>query len=259
MRYKTFFGIGLMAALVITIFFTATISKKSGAQNGAQQRTSIKIPVRIKQLAAEKSVIPIELKCEDAELSAPNEFDKLNCTAKNNTEKDITALVLAYTFSIEENGKAASTGGAINIIALLHPDFYEQFKDTFIHPKEESPLNILPTTLDDNTVIKEMTIQLEYAEFDNGSVIGENSNGKETIRQIRQGVAIYKDWFAKKYNENGRTEQAFTELFQTRQTSKENLGDLTVNQLEGARVMQKFIRRIYLAKGIQGVNDIFKK
>jgi hypothetical protein len=260
MRLKSFFIIGLVAVTILT-FLTIIINKKSDAQNSLSKVSggNSKIPVQVKQLPAEKGVIPIELKCKEAELSAPNAFEKLNCTATNNTGKNITALVAAYTFSMEENGMTASMVGAINIDALLHPDFFEQLKKTFIHPNEETPLHILPTTLGDDSVIKEVTLQIDYAEFESGAPIGEKSNGRETIRQIRQGVAIYKEWFAKKYTENGRTEQAITELLQNRQSiSKENLGDLTPNQLEGARVLRKFIRRVYSTKGIEAVNDILR-
>ena len=264
MRLKTFLGIGLVMALVIVTLLTAVISKKSEAQNSSSksndaQKLASKIPVNVTQLPAEKGIIPVELKCESAELASANRLEKLSCTAINNTSKSISALVADYDISLKDNGKSDLFSGAITVEMLLHPSFYERRKHTFIQPSEETPINLMPTTFEESSVIEEMTLQINYVEFEDGSAIGRGTNGEKIIRQIRQGIVIYRDWLIKKYTEGGKSETSIVGLIENSQSiSKENLGDLTPKQLEGAKILQKFIRRIYSSEGIEGLKAILK-
>src|SRR5215213_6466327 len=121
MKSRVFLGIGLLILLiVITISTTLFWNKSSNAQN-----FSSKISIQIEQLPSEKGKIPVEMKCKDVELAIPNELEKLPCEAVNNTDKEITAMVVTYSISIKENEKDSSQSGAITIEALLHPDFYK--------------------------------------------------------------------------------------------------------------------------------------
>lgn len=219
-----------------------------------------KISIQIEQLPSEKEKIPVELRCEEVELLALNELEKLPCEAVNNTAKDITALVVTYVIEIRENEKDMSQSGAITTEALLHPDFYKLRKDHFIHPNEVTPIELLPTTFPADYAIRGIKIKIDYVEFEDGSAIGKVGYGYGVVNQIRQGVAIYRNWLRERLKESKKSETAFAELLQNKQNiSKENLGDLTFKQIEGAKVFQKFIREIYSVKGMEGVNNVLKK
>ena len=264
MSKTTFFGIGAVVVL-LTICLATVISNKGDAQNALLENKNTpiqisKIPVNAIQLPSEKGMIPIELNCKEAELSAPNIFENLSCIGINNTQKNITALVVSYTISMEEYGKPKSLSGEITILPLLSSAFFYYQKDSFIQPKQEIPINILQTTLDDSYVIKEMIIKIDYVEFENGSKVGENGIGEKIINQIRQGVSIYRNWLIEKYNEKGKSDEAITELLENpKNISTENLGNLTPKQFEGAKVFHKFLRRLYSTKGLQAINDTLKQ
>jgi hypothetical protein len=264
MRLKSFWGVGLIMILAIVTILTVVIGRKSDAQNSSSKNVEppseiSKIPVYVKALPAEKNVVPIELKCESAELINLNTLEKLSCIVINHTSKSITSLVVSYTISIEESENLDVVSGEAVVEMLIHPDFYERRKHSFIKPNEETPINVMTTTFDDNSVIRKVEMQIDYVEFEDKSIVGANIVGSKAVAEIRQGAAIYRDWLSKKYIENEKSETLLVELLQNqRNVSRENLGDLSPKQIEGAKVLQKYIRRVFSTEGIETVKALLK-
>lgn len=259
MRIKRILSIVLFILLTITglsIILTRNMQSRG-------QVFESNILVHVKQLASDKGKIPVELRCDGAELQLPNKLENLNCYAVNNTNKSITALVIAYTISmkdsIKEDGKLESFSSAVTIETLLHPDFYEYRKESFITPNTNTPINILPITFEPTLVIKDMTVQVDYVKFEDNSSINEKGDGATLVKEIRQGVAKYKDQFTNEFKRNINSETTLKQLIQESRFIKDkNLVELTPKQSEGANFFRKFIRRIYETKGITGVKEVLK-
>ncbi|HEV3471299.1 MAG TPA: hypothetical protein VG148_18385 [Pyrinomonadaceae bacterium] len=82
MRLRLMIGIGPAVLLGATAIAT-TILKARNNQNN-KQTEGLQVPVVVKQLPSENGLIPVELRCGMAHLSAPNTLEKFSCVVKNN-------------------------------------------------------------------------------------------------------------------------------------------------------------------------------
>lgn len=257
MRLRVLVIVGLLVSLcaIIIAFSLLKNNEKTQAKESAQTQ----IPITIQQLPPQNGVIPIALRCNNGQLSAPNKLEVVSCFAVNNTNKNIVSLVVTYTIKQQINGNPSSMSGAITVETLLNSDLYEERKHSFIKSQEEGLITLLPTTFEDNSLVKGLNMQIDYVEFDDTSNIGFGGIGSQTVENIREGAFRYRVLITQKYKENGKSLVALVGILQDRRLlTNEALGQLNANQMQGARVFQKFISKMYETKGKQGVDKILK-
>src|SRR6266850_1585972 len=75
------------------------------ARTNSPQQVDQFIPVVItEQLEAKNGAIPVDIRCGQARLTAPNRLEEFQCTFKNNTKLNITSANAIYSVMLEQNG-----------------------------------------------------------------------------------------------------------------------------------------------------------
>lgn len=242
---KLLFRLGILSLLITCLWL---LSGRS--QNRVQFEKEI--PVIAGQLQAEGDVIPVELWCKNAELSAPNAIEKLSCVIKNNTNKYISAGVLYTSITMEINGQEAIVSSFDSFDTFVHPDFREEHKNNLIAPGKEYIYNDLPNSFD-NAILKRINVQLDYVEFEDGSSSGSNRGGSRIIKNIREGAAIYKAWLAEQYKQRGKSVDAIMPLLDSSYPLPQELKLQNDEQESGANIYRKYARRTYQTKGAESL------
>ncbi len=222
-KLKVLFRLFILCALVTCLwFFSNKATSKITSQNAAPFERQIQVTTN--QIQPDKGIIPVELKCENAELSAPNAIEKLSCVIKNNTQKYITAGSLYTSITVEQEGKTFAVSTYDVFDTFLHPDFRADHTNNLIAPGKEYRLNDLPVTYDNNVLVKGITVQIDYLEFADNSMLGPNRAGSRIVGDMREGAAKYKNWIAQKYKEKGKSIEAIIPLLDADQPLAEELG-----------------------------------
>lgn len=242
---KVLFRLCILSALITCLWL---LSVKS--QNRAQFEKEI--PVIATQLPLESGVIPVELRCKNAELSAPNSIENLSCVIKNNTNKYISAGSLYTSITMEKEGQAIVLSTFDTFDTFVHPDFREEHKNNLIAPGNEYVLNQLPSSYD-SVIIKRIDAHLDYIEFDDGSSLGVNKGGSRIIKGTREGAAMYKNWLVEQYKRRGKSIDAIMALLDSSYPLPEELGLQNGEQENGANIYRKYARRTYQTKGAEGL------
>jgi len=208
------------------------------------------MPIDAEQLPLENRVIPVEVRCENSHLTAPNRLEKFSCIAINNTKKNITALSSVLTV-ITENSRDGESRN-VNLLygdSYVHPDIREAR-----HLKSTAPGEIRtiqpsgPTTFEDEVIVR-IELKIDYVEFDNSTSIGSNSKGAQVVRSIREGASRYKQWLVKKYVFNKREVDTIVPLLQNSEIPPElQIGD-DKNLREGAAIYRNLMRGVYERQG----------
>lgn len=256
MPLRTISGIGL--ALLISAVVIATTGLKAGSKQATVQTEGLQLPIVARQLPSGKGVIPVELRCGNAELSAPNAIEKLPCVIKNNTDKYISAATVTISITLEEKGRTYSGSSFLTFDTFIHPDFREEHKNNLIAPKEEYSLQSLSESYDD-AIVKGVIAQVDYVEFADNTALGSNQAGSRIIANIRAGAAKYRDWLVEKYNRSGKSMNAIAPLLEKDQPLAEELGIQNGDQQQGAIIYRNFARKTYEAKGTEGLSKYLKQ
>ncbi|HEX8846043.1 MAG TPA: hypothetical protein VF791_15435 [Pyrinomonadaceae bacterium] len=241
----------LLAALVGLIVISTAVLRARSDQT-TQQLGDSRIPIVTNQLPSESGVIPVELKCEDAELSAPNALKKLSCVIKNNTDKHIAAAAMNISITLEKEGQTSIDSSFLTIETLVHPDFRSEYRNNLIPPKGERPFQDLPTNYGD-AVIKGVTIRVDYVEFTDNSTAGLNQAGLRIITNIREGAVKYKEWLIRKYNQSGNSINAIVPLLEKDQPIPHDLDIRNGDQQQGVIFYRNYARKTYKTKGAEGL------
>lgn len=235
----------------------AISSKIIKAQDGAKFEKQLSITTA--QLQPDNGVIPIELKCEAAELSAPNTLEKLICSIKNNTSKYVTAGALYTSITVEQKEKVFSVSSYDTFDTFLHPDFREDHPNNLIPPGGDYRIDELPSSFEDSIVIREIAVRVDYVEFADNTILGPNRGGARIIAESREGAAKYKKWLARKYVESKESMKEIVPLLDRDQPLPEELEIKTSNQEHGAIMYRNFARRTYETKGAAGLSKHLKQ
>src|SRR5258708_28877385 len=96
----------ITSKLLILITFSVGLWLLAGSANGGPQEKPglTLLPVQVEQIDPVGGVIPVELRCLDAQLSSPRAIEKLTCVIKNNTDRFITAGTVAVAINFERAG-----------------------------------------------------------------------------------------------------------------------------------------------------------
>lgn len=247
----------LVAALCLTFAVAATY-KTLGNQDGPPAHKVI--PVYAEQLPPQDGVSPVEVRCEGAHLAASNVLEKFSCIAINNTKKNLTALSSTLTVITENDG-----GGESRNVTLL-------YGDSFLHPdvreahrlKSTVPGGVRtiqpsgPMTFDGEAIVR-IELKLDYAEFDDNTSIGSDSEGARVIRSVREGAAGYKRWLVAQYLVNKKRADAIVPLLQKSEIPPELQLGGDKNLMEGAAIYRNLLRNVYESQGLTGLKKILDK
>jgi hypothetical protein len=238
---KVIFRLCILCALVTCLWLLSVKSQNRG-------QFEKEIPVIANQLQAENGVVPVELRCENAELSAPSAIEKLSCVIKNNTNKYISAGTLYTSITMEIGGQETVVSSFDTFDTFLHSDFREERKNNLIGPGKEYILNDLPNSYD-NAVIKRINAQIDYIEFNDSSALGPDRGGSRITKNMREGAAMYKVWLVEQYKKRGKSVDAIIPLLNGTYPLQEELGFTNEEQQSGANLYRKYARRVYEDKG----------
>lgn len=262
MRLTVLSGCIFLLVLGGVVFFSNPTKTQSNVIN--KQAGEKFLPIKVNQLPpSEQNIIPIQLECIPARLPLPNKLEDVSCTLTNNTHKSITAAVVGYrifseTDDSDKEKKPFTMTGAITTEALIHTSLREQRRENFIQPKEATLVGLMPTTFDEGHLISDMTMWVDFVEFDDNSAIGANNHGAKTVAEIRDGAARYRNWLVKKLDES-KSDSVILEVLQKKHPKQiEELGKLSANQAEGANVFRKFAERTFSTQGMEGLNRILR-
>ncbi len=254
MRPRLATGVG--AAILLTAAVAATAPQAREAQGGGGAGGS-ELAVAVRQLPAEGGVIPVELRCEPARLISPNSIEPRLCFLKNNTNKLIAAVALAYSITTEKNGKEATGISYLTAETLVHPDLRADRLDNRVGPGRELPIRDSATTYEDDAVVKGIEVWIDYVEFDDQTAAGPNRVGSRIVSDIRAGAAKYKAWLVDKYRQSGNSVAAVVPLLDTH-LRREELGIRSGEEEHGAIAYQNHARRLTREKGPQGLDRFLK-
>jgi hypothetical protein len=207
------------------------------------------LPVQVKQLDPVSGVVPVELRCSDAQLSSPKAIERLTCTIKNNTDRFITAGTVAVAIDLERNGTELELQSYDTFDTFVHADFNEDHKNNRIRPGGEFRIDELPSSYSDG-IIKSIAVGIDYIEFADNQRAGLNRKGSQIIGDMREGASKYKAWLKIKYKESGRSVDAVSALLD-RSPSARELFLQNSNQESGADMFRKYLLRDYKEKGME--------
>ena len=112
-----------MLRLVILAFLSVTLWIVY-ARPVRTQQDDRSIPITITgQPEAVNGIVPIEIKCGPAHLSAPNSLDRFNCSLKNNSAQSVTAANVVYSVILDTIAGTTTQAYNRTFDALVHPDF----------------------------------------------------------------------------------------------------------------------------------------
>lgn len=216
------------------------------------------LPIAVKQLPQINGIPAVELKCENAELPAPNKIESFPCEVINNTSKRISALSVAYSIAAEKEGKVTAHDEMLTFETYLHPDLREERKDNLIPPGGERPIRPLPISIDDATV-KAISMQVDYVEFEGNTSSGPNKAGSRVIAGIREGAAKYRNWLLGRYVSGGKSINEMTSLIRDDSIGEGEPGIENENQRQGAIMYRNYLVRLYEKSGAESLAQFLER
>lgn len=257
MRLKLLAGISLTVLLCVTVFTAAALRLRNG-KSVASAKGSAQARIEVIQLPAERGTIPVAIQGEKISVNPANGVMEMVFVVKNNTAKNIDAISVSSIGRAENNGKEFSSTGYFTRDSLVHPDVREMHHQGAFAPGNEWSLGPEPLELENGAVLKGITLQIDYVEFEDKTVLGPNKYGSNIVAKQRTGAAKYKAWLTKRYAENNRSVSALVPLLNRNQAlpAEINLGDhertgahryrshlLKAYQQHGAGEIEKYLNR----------------
>ena len=215
----------------------------------ATQTSALMLPVSVQNLSSGTDINPVELRCADARLSAPNYIEKLSCVLKNNTDRAIRAGTLVVNVTIEQRGTMETISSYDSFDTLLNPDMHNEQGPHLIPPQGEYVIDQLPTNYGEG-IVKRISESIDYIEFTEGPPLGRNVAGSRIINDVRQGAAKYKEWLVREFHRNGESPDAILTILNKSDVIPEaGLNLQNSDQVTGANLFRKFLLRTYGSKG----------
>lgn len=246
MRSRILIVIELMLAVSLTAVAVAAL-KSQGAQG-----TSIEKPILVEaeQLPLQDGIIPVEVRCESARLTAPGRMERFSCMAINHTKKRITALSSVLTVITEASAGVESRNTSLLYgDSYVHPDIKEVRHLKSTAPGESHTIQTGgPMTFEDEIIVR-VELRIDYVEFDDGTAIGPDSEGAQVVRSVREGAAKFKRWLVKKYAANKSDADLIVPLLRQPDIPPESqIGD-DKNLRQGASIYRNLLLGVYERHG----------
>jgi hypothetical protein len=217
------------------------------------QRSATFLPVTVKQLAIEDGVVPVELRCDNARLSAPNSIEKLSCVLKNNSNRSIIAGTISILVTVEHEGTMEIVSTYDSFDTFLQSDFHIDHPTNSIPPGGEYRLDQLSASYGD-AVVKEISESIDYIEFRERKPVGPNVAGSRIISDVREGAAKYKSWLVREHRRNPTALDRTVEILNNSEAvSPTEIDFQNPNERQGADMLRKYLLRVYRSQGVNGL------
>lgn len=224
-----------------------------------QQERQRKLPVSVTQLPLEDGAFPVEVRCEEAPSSLPNQLDGFSCLVINNTRKKISAFAVVYSVAVED---AAGTERESNLLTsdfAIHPDVTEAKHQKLFSPGEARRVGPPgPVTFESGTV-SGVELHLDYVVFEDKTSIGPNTQGSKMVGSMRDGAAKYKAWLVQQYKRGGKNEQTIADMLDVSDLPKELDFGGDADAREGAQFYRRVLLSIYTSKGAAELRHYLSK
>jgi len=242
----TVFPFKLVYRLLILAGLSLCLWAVSAGTKNSQQKDQF-IPVVITtQLEAKNGLIPADLQCGTARLSAPSQLEEFRCVLKNNTQANITAAHTIYTIVYEQNGSLFRDSFSSVAEAFVHKDFKGTNK--LIGPGNETSFGPPGPISYENAVIKGVEIGIDYVEFEDGSSLGPNKQGSRIAAAMRAGAERYKQWLKIQTRQSANYLDTISSAVETKSLPSE-LRFTDVNEEQGANAYRYRLRKVYENRG----------
>ena len=247
MKFKVVTSIALIAILIgVALAWRST-------STGSQSRDSSPIKVIVNQLPTKDGVAPIEIIQPTVVSTAPNKLDDLTYTLRNNSGKAVIALVVIRTIGYEESGKVYAHSVYSTMDSAFHPDMGGK---PFLPGSQMSMEAAGPVGFDEEVVIKEITLTIEYAFYADHTTYGAGGEGERRINAMREGARRYKSWLSQEYSRGGKSLTTILPVIQT--PSIPEALNLDPNQKMGADRYRLNLLNTLQKKGAAKVENYLK-
>lgn len=246
MSVKKLYKICAFLMMGVTAVAAASLIARKSISASQEEK---QIPIKVEQLPLKDGAFPVEVRCEDARLSAPNKIEGFSCLVINNTPKKISALAAVYSIVIEGPTGESQEAHLISSDFFVHPDIREARHLKLLPPGESRILQPSGPITFENGAVSNLAIHIDYVEFEDKTSIGPNSNGSKMINSMREGVARYKAWLVQQYKRNNMEENIITPMLDNPDIPKELNFNGDPDLIEGARLYQRVMRSVYNTQG----------
>jgi hypothetical protein len=234
-------------------FYGNSTAREYEAHRAAQVKSEV--PITVEQFVVDGNIIPVELRCEKAELSAPNRLETFTCRLRNNTRKNIVAANVTYSVVLEENGVKSVDTRSHTLDTSIHPDFYEPSKS--IAPQGERIITPPGPSTYEGSVVTGVEVKVDYVEFDDKAKLGDNLKAEQIIDEVREGAARYKAWLVMKYIAHGKLIESITPALMQDEPLPKEFKDTRLDQ--GASAYRARLRRVYETHGAAALTRYLDK
>lgn len=240
--------LALLRGSSLVFFFSSIEGALAGSiwstrANQIPAQTPIKVTVD--QLPADNGLAPLEIQQVQISSSKSDQIESVSYLVKNNTNKKITAFTVAQSITYEENGTEYTETISHTAEYELHPDFNETSRKKNLSPGEIDPMESAgPISFGEGTIIKEVRLRIDYAQFADGSVLGSGSEGERQVKLAREGASRYKTWLKERYVQSGKSLTIVLNLLQNEDVPEE-LGLKDSSQILGAKNYRLRLLKIF--------------
>jgi hypothetical protein len=210
----------------------------------------------VNQVPAKDGPIPLEILRPVLSSTAPNQIEDVSYVLRNNTSKGISAVVVKKSITYEEGGVPYTNSAYGTLDYALHPDIGGA---KLFAPGNETPMDSAgPLRFDDDVVVKEIRLQVDYVLFDDNTALGSGGQGEKNIGLMREGARKYKEWLVQRYNQSGKSLATILPLLQGR-SAQEELGLTDINQSLGADRYRLHLLKTLQTRGPADVEKYVKR
>jgi hypothetical protein len=124
---------------------------------------------------------------------------------------------------------------------LIHPDL--RLANQLVGPGEKTGLGIAGPTSYSDGIIDDISIAIDYVEFEDGTRLGPDREGSRLIAETRQGAIKYKEWLQRQYKQAGNAVEALIPLLESTRPLPAEL-TLTEREQAGANAYKRGALRL---------------
>ena len=238
--FKLVYRVLILAGLSVCLWAVS-----AGTKSSPQKEQFIPVVIT-NQLEAKNALIPADLRCGTARLSAPDQLEEFRCVLKNNTQANISAALAIYTVVYEQNGSSYRDSFSSIADAFVHKDFKGTNK--LIGPGTETSFGPPGPISYENAVIKGVEISIDYVEFEGGSSLGPDKQGSRTVGAMRTGAERYREWLKVQTHKSANYLDTISSAVETNSLPSE-LRFTNANEEQGANAYRYRLRKVYQTRG----------
>lgn len=248
MRFKILTSIALITVLVgLALAWRRTAV-------GLQSREAPTIKAVINQLPAEDGVIPIEIVQPTISSSASNKLEDFTYIIRNNSAKAIIAIAVRKDITYEEGAEVFVTSLYSMTDYAFHPDMGSA---QLFQPGTQTLMESAgPVSFNEGAVIKQITLKVEYASYDDNTAYGPGGEGRRRINSMRDGARKYKHWLGQIYSRGGKSLTTILPLLQEPGVREEL--KLNLDETLGADRYRLYLLQTLQTKGAEDVERYLK-